>query len=372
MEIASTFEDIEAVSLLFDYIFSKRQKKIKEFKEKASTFLKKIPNFYMEMKWEVNIPLLSFLCPSDLCKIWKYEENVRLDYTFQEYRNLSTKRTHCSYIYQGYGRHKEFFQVNHKLGYYYNPLQPIEEDEKLLIMEDILKSRKINGEFKIKQCKVTPTQGWGNKPVYENVNRMKTQKYDVNVHTHIKLHNKEKIEYENLNKDDYFDPSKELSKTITVIMNHREVKEHLFDGLHVKNSQIKEHIITMGNDKQKALKAHVWIAEDFPIKSSHLVNLLNSISNANEMTHKIKEFFNNKDIKEIIDKNGFPIKIKIPINFFIDVTVHFQNFREINENEPNLVDLFEIPRNSKLISRHKAENLKNNYKKRIAYANFLS
>jgi hypothetical protein len=51
--------------------------------------------------------------------------------------------------------------------------------------------------------------------------------------------------------------------------------------------------------------------------------LIDSISNANELTEKIKELLKNKSVKEIIEKNGFPIKIMIPINFFIDITVTF-------------------------------------------------
>ena len=41
---------------------------------------------------------------------------------------------------------------------------------------------------------------------------------------------------------------------------------------------------------------------------------------------KIKEFLKNKEVMDIISKNGFPIKIKIPINFLIDFTVTFSNF----------------------------------------------
>jgi hypothetical protein len=54
--------------------------------------------------------------------------------------------------------------------------------------------------------------------------------------------------------------------------------------------------------------------------------MFNSISGANEFTQKIKEFLNDPEIKKIINKNGFPIKIVIPINFFIDVTVTFTKF----------------------------------------------
>jgi hypothetical protein len=58
-----------------------------------------------------------------------------------------------------------------------------------------------------------------------------------------------------------------------------------------------------------------------------LVTIIDSISNANEFTQKIKEFLNDPEVKKIIEKNGFPIKIKIPVNFLVEVTVTFSKFK---------------------------------------------
>jgi hypothetical protein len=58
-----------------------------------------------------------------------------------------------------------------------------------------------------------------------------------------------------------------------------------------------------------------------------LVSLFDSLSSANEFTQKIKDFLNDEEVKNIINKNGFPIKITIPVNFFIDVTVTFTVFQ---------------------------------------------
>jgi hypothetical protein len=53
---------------------------------------------------------------------------------------------------------------------------------------------------------------------------------------------------------------------------------------------------------------------------------MDSVSSANEFTKKIKEFLNDKEIKRILDNNGFPIKITIPVNWLIDVTVNFTKY----------------------------------------------
>jgi len=54
-----------------------------------------------------------------------------------------------------------------------------------------------------------------------------------------------------------------------------------------------------------------------------LAAVIDSVSDANEFTKKIKEFLKDKEVKKILENNGFPIKISIPVNFLIDVTVKF-------------------------------------------------
>lgn len=89
LDLAISFQDYDAICLIYDNLLKRRSIKISRNLEKASIFLSKIPNFYFEMNWEVNVPLLGFLCPKDTCKIWKYSQNVRMDYTFSEFKNLS-------------------------------------------------------------------------------------------------------------------------------------------------------------------------------------------------------------------------------------------------------------------------------------------
>jgi hypothetical protein len=54
---------------------------------------------------------------------------------------------------------------------------------------------------------------------------------------------------------------------------------------------------------------------------------MESVSTANELTQKIKEFLNDEEVRKIIDKNGFPVKIQIPYNFLISFTVTFSGYR---------------------------------------------
>lgn len=334
-EIAQSNEDLEAVCLMYDYILDKRNKKIARNKERAKNFLSKTPNFYLEMKWDVNIkvPLVSYFCPNDTCKIWKFDQNVRMDYSFVEFKNLSSVRCPSSwYFLGGFGKinnssrnnqsfnkkalstrlsntndkllgyqriimndiieektkndsskieeenqiqESNIFQANWKANTYFNPFEEFEESEKQLIIKDIMNSHRIHGEFKLKDCIISESLGgWGNKkPVYEKINGWNAKKYEVSLSAFVNLHNKEKFFYEDLNKDDYFDADKPLHKKIIYVENKENTKKNIADGFKVKNDKMRSALIKISDNKDKKLKAYVWIAENFPIKSS-VKNLL--------------------------------------------------------------------------------------------------
>jgi hypothetical protein len=240
--------------------------------QKASLFLSRIPNFYLEMNWEVHVPLLSFLCPNDSCKIWKSNSKVIMDYTFAQYKNLKSQRKPSSFLFKGGSLDQEIsqiFKIDHQSKTYFNPFEPLEEDEKNLIVRDIMNAHRINGEFKLKKCQVVESKTyWSGKPVYEIIDGMKTRKYEVNMEAYVNLHHHEKSEYENLNLDDYFNPDISIVRKTTMIMDNNIQKTRIADKLKVKNERLRNEIIKFGNKKDKKLKAFVWIADNYHIKSS--------------------------------------------------------------------------------------------------------
>jgi hypothetical protein len=355
IEIASTFCDFETICLLVEYILKKKHERIEKGKIKIQQFLNNMQNFYIEMKWEVRVPLFSFLCPSDICKIWKFGENIRLDYSFANFKKYKVKRVRSSFIFKS----GEYFLINWKHNTFYNPFEELDQDEKLLIIRDIMNNNHLHTQFKFYDCKITPSTNWQSKPVYDKINHQKTQKYDINISTSFALQNSHKYEYMNLNKDAYFREDIMIGMKIITMTNTLDLTKN------IKNEKIKEELkkLKKGNN----YKASVWITDDFPLKSSNLYELLESLQNANELTRNLKKMIENPDIKKIIEKNGFPVKINIPINMLISVNVSFQNYNPLKTIKS---DLFDIPSEVKRISRKQAQKLKENSTKRLAYVNF--
>ena len=73
---------------------------------------------------------------------------------------------------------------------------------------------------------------------------------------------------------------------------------------------------------------------------------------------------------EIINNNGFPIKIQIPYNIFINFTIHFNNYKEYSDpNDKDISDKFDIINQCQRVARKIEQNVMKDEKMRLKYAN---
>ena len=125
--------------------------------------LRKIPDFYMELKWKFNssiIPLVSTFAPKDTYRIWKIGSSLRLDFTLVGISKLSGKRRDMSIIFRNGAKAKDRFKdsylllVNRTKGIFVDPLEDLDYDEKIAILQDILNSESIKAEVNISEPRI--------------------------------------------------------------------------------------------------------------------------------------------------------------------------------------------------------------------------
>ena len=370
LSIAISYGDREMVEILYRAYLKRREERIKSRTQIIANYFEKMRDFYVELKWKVKIPLLSWLCPNDVIKMTKYGNNVRADYTFVDYRRLSVIRKPLS-IYLKYDEEKkehEILRLDRETKQYYDLNEPLDEEEFQLVLKDIMNKKRMNGSFKILECKLEENKTFFDKTknVIEEIHGFTAQKYTLNLSVQLDRNPTEIIEYIDLDENNYLNKDTEIIKSIREF-GEKDLDKGIEDGLHIKNTAVLKGIKEL--EKEKKMKASVWVVQNSPINSQDAVNLLESIAPANEFMEKALEFFHHPDIQKIVDNNGFPIKVEIPYNIFIDLTFSFDKYTEIAEDYPSIVTMYDPLNEAQKKTRKEIQDIKTNYKIRAGYSN---
>uniref|UniRef100_A0A669BA58 Ankyrin repeat domain 13A n=1 Tax=Oreochromis niloticus TaxID=8128 RepID=A0A669BA58_ORENI len=309
------------------------------------------PDFYMEMKWEFTswIPLVSRVCPSDVCRIWKSGASLRVDVTLLGFENMTWIRGRRSYIFRGDDSFAELMEVNHD-----DEVVDIERFNISQEMEDVTLESMQPAEQEVAKRLTTPIVntyldtkdiafertksgiwGWRSDKT-EVVNGFEAKVFSVNnvnvvIRTrteHLTDEEKARIKSKFLNISQHINAQGDLTLEYATANNPTAITpEEYFDP---DFDLVKRDIgrpIELSIRTQK-FKGTLWMSEDHPLS---LVEQVTPIIDL--MARTSSHFARLRDFVTLKFPPGFPVKIEIPLFHVLNAKITFGSVNKCSTEE---------------------------------------
>ncbi|KAI1901011.1 hypothetical protein AGOR_G00055750 [Albula goreensis] len=321
--------------------------------------IRESPDFYMEMKWEFTswIPLVSRVCPSDVCRIWKSGANIRVDATLLGFENMTWIRGRRSYIFRGDDSCTELMEVNHD--------EEVVDTERFDIsreIEDVTLDSMQPAEQEVAKRLTTPIVntyldthhiafernksgiwGWRTEKT-EVVNGFEAKVFTVNnvnvvIRTrteHLTDEEKARIKDERNvlesllgTVEQHFSAQGDLTMEYATATNPTAItpEEYFNPDFDLKDRDIGRPIeLTIRTQK---FKATLWMSEEHPLSLVEQVTPIIDLM-ARTSTH----FARLRDFVALKFPPGFPVKIEIPLFHVLNARITFGNVNKCSTGEP--------------------------------------
>ncbi|KAK1892035.1 Ankyrin repeat domain containing protein 13A [Dissostichus eleginoides] len=309
--------------------------------------IRESPDFYMEMKWEFNswIPLLSRVCPSDVCRIWKSGASLRVDATLLGFENMTWIRGRRSYIFRGDDSYAELMEVNHDdevvdterfnisqeiEDVTLESMQPAEQEVAKRLTTPIVNTYLDTKEMAFERNK-SGMWGWRADKT-EMVNGFDSKVFSVNnvnvvIRTrteHLTDEEKARIKSER----NILDAQGDLTLEYATATNPTAITpEEYFDPDFDLGNRDIGRPIELSIRTQK-FKGTLWMSEEHPLS---LVEQVTPIIDL--MARTSSHFARLRDFVTLNFPPGFPVKIEIPLFHVLNARITFGNVNKCSTEE---------------------------------------
>uniref|UniRef100_A0A8C2HP12 Ankyrin repeat domain 13A n=1 Tax=Cyprinus carpio TaxID=7962 RepID=A0A8C2HP12_CYPCA len=296
--------------------------------------IRESPDFYMEMKWEFTswIPLVSRVCPSDVCRIWKSGACLRVDTNLLGFENMTWIRGRRSYIFRGEDNCTELMEVNHE-----DEVVDTERFDLSREMEDVTLDSMQPAEQEVAKRLTTPIVntyldtkniafersksgiwGWRSDRT-EVVNGFEAQVFSVN---NVNVVIRTRTEH-------LTDEEKDMTMEFATATNPTAITpdEYFNPDFDLQGRDIGRPIeLTIRTQK---FKGTLWMSEEHPLSLVEQVTPIIDLM-ARTSTHfaRLRDFIN------LRFPPGFPVKIEIPLFHVLNARITFGNVNNCSTDEP--------------------------------------
>uniref|UniRef100_A0A3B4DLG8 Ankyrin repeat domain-containing protein n=1 Tax=Pygocentrus nattereri TaxID=42514 RepID=A0A3B4DLG8_PYGNA len=305
--------------------------------------IRESPDFYMEMKWEFTswIPLVSRVCPSDVCRIWKSGASLRVDATLLGFENMTWIRGRRSYIFKGDDSCAELMEVNHDEEVVdtesfdisreieevtLDSMQPNEQEVAKRLTTPIINTFLDTKDICFERCK-SGIWGWRTDRT-EVVNGFEAKVFSVNnvnlvIRTrteHLTDEEKARIKSTSIFNVMYCYATATNPTAITP-------EEYFNPDFDLKDRDIGRPIeLTI---RTQRFKGTLWMSEEHPLSLVEQVTPIIDLM-ARTSTH----FARLRDFITLRFPPGFPVKIEIPLFHVLNARITFGNVNQCSTEEP--------------------------------------
>ncbi|XP_045039241.2 ankyrin repeat domain-containing protein 13D isoform X4 [Desmodus rotundus] len=302
--------------------------------------LRQAPDFYVEMKWEFTswVPLVSKMCPSDVYRVWKRGESLRVDTSLLGFEHMTWQRGRRSFIFKGQEAGALVMEVDHDRQVVHTEMLglALHEPEALLAAmrpsEEHVASRLTspivsthldtrNVAFERNKCGIW---GWRSEKM-ETVSGYEAKVYSA---TNVELVTRTRTEH-------LSDQDKSRSKgklrgkdSIPVLprdgpaalLPQRAISpDEYFDPNFSLESRNIGRPIEMSSKVQR-FKATLWLSEEHPLSLGDQVTpIIDLMAISNAHFAKLRDFIT------LRLPPGFPVKIEIPLFHVLNARITFSN-----------------------------------------------
>uniref|UniRef100_A0A8C0GZD1 Ankyrin repeat domain 13D n=1 Tax=Chelonoidis abingdonii TaxID=106734 RepID=A0A8C0GZD1_CHEAB len=319
--------------------------------------LRKAPDFYVEMKWEFTswVPLVSKVCPSDVYRVWKRGESLRVDTTLLGFEHMTWQRGRRSYIFKGEEEGAVVMEVDHDKQVVYTEtlslalhepelmlaaMQPTEEHVASRLTSPIVSTHLDTKNIAFERNK-SGIWGWRSEKM-EVISGYEAKVYSA---SNVELITKTRTEHlSDQDKSRTKGSKTPFQSFLGIAQQHAShngapvlqsatltnptaiTPEEYFDSSFNLEARNIGRPIEMSSKVQR-FKATLWLCEDHPLSLVEQVTpIIDLMAISNAHFAKLRDFITLKL------PPGFPVKIEIPLFHVLNARITFSNLCGCDES----------------------------------------